>query len=90
MHFIHPNDIERYCMRFLLLNYPEATSFANLRTYNNVSYATFHEAAIALQLLENDKEWELCLKEASLTCTSIDYLRQLFVSILFLNHHIDM
>ena len=40
------------------------TSFKNFRTVDGIIYSTFKEACITLGLLQNDKEWDQCLKEA--------------------------
>jgi len=65
IYFVHPKDGERFCLRALLLNVKGATSFEHLRTVNNILCDTFRDAALALHLLEDDREWDLCLKEAS-------------------------
>ena len=54
-------QFEIYFLRLLLLHVPSATSFENLRTFDNITYATFLEAAVARNL---DDEWERCLEEA--------------------------
>ena len=57
------------------------TSFENLRTVNGITYPTFKEACIALGLLQNDEEWDQCLKEAEQVQTGIQ-LRKLFAILL--------
>ena len=84
LYFINPSDIERYCLRLLLLNIPVATSFEFLRTVNTVTYSTYQETAIERKLLEDDTEWDQCLSEASFTATA-NQLRTLFAMILIYN-----
>lgn len=49
----------------MLLHVRGATSFEILRTVDGILYPTFFEAAIAKQLVSEDKEWDRCLKEAT-------------------------
>ena len=65
----------------LLTHVTDATCYQDLRYYNNILYATFKEACIARGLIEDDKEWNLCLKEASQIQTGRE-LRQLYALIL--------
>ena len=58
-----------------------ATSFENLRTVDGIIYSSFKEACIALGLLQNDEEWDQCLKEAEQVQTGIQ-LRKLFAILL--------
>ncbi|OWZ12881.1 Helitron helicase [Phytophthora megakarya] len=62
---VSPQDPERFYLRLLLRYRRGPTSFEDLRTIDNVMYPTFHEAAMAAGYLENDREWEECLLEAS-------------------------
>ena len=64
MYTVGLHDYERFCLRLLLLHVPGATSFEHLRTVNGILYPTFKEAAIQLNLLSSDAEWEKCLDEA--------------------------
>ena len=65
IYFVHPAAGEQYYLRMLLNIVCGATSFENLRTVNGILYPSFKEACIALGLLQNDEEWDLCLKEAA-------------------------
>ena len=51
-------------LRLLLLQVRGATSYEYLRTYQNITYATFFETAVARNLITTDDEWERCLEEA--------------------------
>ena len=64
MYFSSPSQGERFYLRLLLTSVTGATSFAHLRTVNNIQYDTYKEACLALGLLENDNEWIQCLTEA--------------------------
>jgi hypothetical protein len=65
MYTVSPSDMERFCLRLLLLHTPGATSFEFLRTANGELHQTFHAAALSRELLEDDNEWISCLDEAS-------------------------
>jgi hypothetical protein len=64
-----------------LLAVKGAQSYNSLRTYNNITYATFKEACSAHGLLSNDQEWYNAFDEAASWATS-SQLRQLFVTML--------
>jgi hypothetical protein len=81
MYFVHPAAGEQYYLRILLNIVCGATSFENLRTINGIIYPSFKEACIALGLLQNDEEWDQCLKEAEQMQTGIQ-LRKLFAILL--------
>ena len=59
----------------------DATSFENLRTVDGIIYPSFKEACIALGLLQNNEEWDQCLKEAEQVQTGIQ-LHKLFAILL--------
>ncbi|POM64848.1 Helitron helicase-like protein [Phytophthora palmivora] len=79
-HIVHvsPQDPKRFYLRLLLCYRHGPTSFEDLRTIDGVTYATFHEAALAAGYLDNDSEW---LLEASNERMPYQ-LRQLFGIIL--------
>eukprot|EP00984_Skeletonema_dohrnii_P018289 scaffold8514_cov74-Skeletonema_dohrnii-CCMP3373.AAC.1 len=79
---VHPTEIERYSLRLLLNHVKGKESFEDLRTVDNKICPTFHAAAIALNLVKNDKIWIECMNEANDTQTNINLLRRLFVTIL--------
>lgn len=62
---VFPKDIEKFCLRLLLLHVRGATSFESLRTVKAVIYPTFKDAARQLNLLTDDPEWQSCLEEAA-------------------------
>ena len=66
MYFVDTKKRELYFLRELLLNVPGATSYENLRTYNNITYDTFFETAITRNLVKLVNEWKRCLNEACL------------------------
>ena len=53
----------------------------NLHTVDGILYPSFKEACIALGLLQDDEEWNQCLKEAGQIKTGIQ-LRKLFATLL--------
>ena len=81
MYFVYPAAGEQYYLRMLLNIVCKATSFENLRTVNEILYPSFKEACIALGLLQNDEEWNQCLREAGQIQTGIQ-LRKLFAILL--------
>ena len=68
-------------MRTLLTVVPGPTSFDDLKTVNGVHYPTFRDACRARGLLQEDREWSMCLEEAA-AMHSGTQLRSLFVTIL--------
>ncbi|XP_032789754.2 uncharacterized protein LOC116926943 [Daphnia magna] len=73
-------QVERHCLRLLLINVKGATSFEHLRTVDGLLYATFKSAAIALNLLEDDRAWSTTMEEAAVFQMPVQ-LRQLYVDI---------
>ena len=65
MYLINPKNRQRYFIRLLLLHVKGATSFENVRTVNCVIPPIFYEAAVAKHLVNEDEEWDRCLKEAT-------------------------
>lgn len=68
MSAVSPKDQERFYLRLLLQHVRGAQSFNDLKTVNGVVQETFKRAAIKLNLLEDDTEWERCLYDASSVC----------------------
>lgn len=58
-----------------------AQKFADIRTIDCVVYPTFQEVCNALGLLDNEKEWEEALEEATFWATP-SVLRGLFSTII--------
>ena len=81
LYTIHPNNAECYYLRLLLINVRGPTSFENLKTINNILYATYREAYQQLKLLENDQNWDDALADASLGSSS-HQIRTLFAIII--------
>ena len=81
IYFVLPSAGERYYLRLLLNHVTGATCFKDVRTYDDVEYATFREAAMARGLLRGDEEWDRALLEAG-AYQMPNALRGLFVSIL--------
>jgi PIF1-like helicase/Helitron helicase-like domain at N-terminus len=81
MYTVSVREGERFYMRMLLSHVPGPKSFADLRTYDGMTYETFKEACLARGLLEDDTEWNNCLTQAT-TFSMPSTLRQLFATIL--------
>ena len=71
MYFVHPNDIERFSLRILLLYRKGLSSFESFRTVNGTMYPSFQEACYVLGFLSDDSESKSCLEEASNFATPI-------------------
>ena len=84
MYFVPPSAGERYFLRLLLNHVSGATSFQDLRTYNGVVHPSFHEACHQRGLLNDDTDWNICLREAALSQSPAS-MRRLFVTILEFN-----
>ncbi|SGY19866.1 BQ5605_C017g08357 [Microbotryum silenes-dioicae] len=82
--FCGPEGGERYYLRLLLLKVPSPTTFAHLRTFNNVEFRTFQEACVERGLLHDDVEADRCLTEAAIFRTGHE-LRHLFAMLLTAN-----
>jgi hypothetical protein len=81
MYHAHPSSGERFYLRLLLTCIKGATSFDDLLTVDGVQYHTFKEACFVRGLLDDDREWNQCLREAKDMAVGRQ-LRHLFVSIL--------
>ncbi|GJZ48594.1 DNA helicase [Tanacetum coccineum] len=79
--YVHPASGDLFYERMLLCHQKGCTSFPGIRTVNDIVYSTCREACEALGLLENDREWEVTLEEATLTATPAE-LRALLAHIL--------
>ncbi|XP_062119226.1 uncharacterized protein LOC133832974 [Humulus lupulus] len=62
----YPTEGERYYLRLLLNHIRGASSFDDLKTFNNIRVTTFRELAMLHGLLESDNAIEQCLEEASI------------------------
>ena len=65
MYSVSPKDRERFYLRMLLLHVPGATSFDELKTIDGQTAVTFHEACKLRHLLDDDREWDNTMTEAS-------------------------
>ncbi|KAL7543672.1 hypothetical protein ACHAWF_007440 [Thalassiosira exigua] len=81
-HQIHPTRPELFSLRLLLDHVKGAMSFDDILKIDGNSHPSFHDVAIAGNLLKGDKIGIACMKEAGDTETNIHKLRQLFVLIL--------
>jgi len=81
MYFVHPVASERFFLRLLLTVVPGATFFKYLWTVNDIKHPTFQATCKALGLLQDDAEWDMCMRE---TCIDQDAkrLKNLFVTFL--------
>ncbi|XP_045798031.1 uncharacterized protein LOC123892273 [Trifolium pratense] len=81
LHFAPPGSGQRFYLRTILNYIKGPTSFADIRTVNNVTYSNYKDACFALGLMDDDREFIQAVKEASYWGTG-GYLRQLFVALL--------
>jgi hypothetical protein len=80
MYFVHLATSERFFLCLLLIVVLGATSFKHLQTIDNIEHPTFQAAYVAVGLLQDDVEWDTCMRE---TCINQDAerLRNIFVII---------
>jgi hypothetical protein len=64
MYFVHPTAGERFFLCLLLTVVLGMTSFEHLWTVDNTEHLTFQAACRALGLLQDDAEWDTCMREA--------------------------
>lgn len=83
IYYAHPASGERYYMRILLNIVKGCKSFKDIRTVNGEVHKTYKSACYSLRLLDDDNEWDECIKEASFWA-SAGQMRQLFCTILIL------
>ncbi|KAM0880860.1 hypothetical protein ACQ4PT_033300 [Festuca glaucescens] len=81
IYYAHPASGEKYYMRILLNTVKGCKSFEDIRKVNGVIHPTYKSACYALGLLDDDREWDDCIKEAS-HWASAQQMRQLFCTIL--------
>ncbi|CAA0815513.1 Unknown protein, partial [Striga hermonthica] len=78
---VHPNEGERYYLKLLLLHVRGPKSYKHIKSFNNIIAKSYHEAALARGLLQDDNTQELCLEEASLFKMPYE-MRRLFANLL--------
>jgi len=83
MYFVHPAAGECFFLRLLLIVVPGVTSFEHLRTVDDIEHPMFKVVCKALGLLQDDAEWDTCMREV---CIDQDAkrLKNLFVTLLLL------
>jgi hypothetical protein len=81
MYFVHLAAGERFFLHLLFIVIPNTTSFEHLRTVDDTNHSTFQAACRALGLLQDNTEWDTCMREACIDQDS-KRLRNLFVIIL--------
>ena len=65
LYMVQPFEGERYYLQTLLTHVKGATSFDDLKSINGHSCRSFKEVCIYLDLLQDDAEWDACLREAN-------------------------
>ncbi|ETV87170.1 hypothetical protein H257_02145 [Aphanomyces astaci] len=78
---VSPRQKERFYIRTLLCHKYGPTTFEDLRTVHGTLYPTYEEAALSMGLLENDEEYVVCIRQATLDCMD-GQLHELFANIL--------
>jgi hypothetical protein len=84
VYWVSPNAGEKYFLRVLLHHVEGPKSFADLRTVDGVLCPTYREACVQRGLLQDDREWRECLREAASSQTGLQ-MRCLFCIILEYN-----
>ena len=85
---LNPHTMEQYSLRMIIHNRPGATSFKDLRTVDGEVMPNFQSAAIAMGLLDDDKELDKAMDEA-FSMKFGNQIRVLFLSILLYNKPSD-
>ncbi|KAF0720219.1 hypothetical protein AaE_010351, partial [Aphanomyces astaci] len=78
---VSPRQKERFYIRTLLFHKYGPTYFEDLRTVHGTLYPTYEEAVLSMGLLENDEEYVVCIRQATLDCMD-GQLHELFANIL--------
>jgi hypothetical protein len=81
VYYVNPNAGELYYLRMLLMIVKGATSFVDIRTFEEIVYASYKEACAAWGLLGDDLEWYQAFDEAVVWGFG-PRLRRLFVTML--------
>ncbi|XP_074373685.1 uncharacterized protein LOC141714035 [Apium graveolens] len=79
--YTHHSTGELWYLRMLLTKVPGPMSYKELLTVNNIVHSSFQEACSALDLLDDDKEWNEVIEDCS-KCGFPPQIRQLFVHII--------
>ena len=85
---LNPHTMELYALRLILHNTAGATSYEDLKTVDGEVRVSYQAAAIALNLLEDDKELDKAMDEAY-SFKFGEPLRALFVAILLFSRPSD-
>ena len=64
LNIVSPKDSERFFIKLILNRVKGATSFKDLRTYENQTYNTYRETAIAMGLIEHETQLYNIFEEA--------------------------
>ena len=81
MVYVAPTAGERFHLRMLLMVVRGPRSFDDLKNVDGEVCETFHEACLRRGLLEDDGEWEICLRDAAEIQTGSQF-RHLFATLL--------
>uniref|UniRef100_A0A453HZ10 Helitron helicase-like domain-containing protein n=1 Tax=Aegilops tauschii subsp. strangulata TaxID=200361 RepID=A0A453HZ10_AEGTS len=81
IYYAQPTSGEKYYLRMLLNTVEGCRSYEDIRTVDGVVHPTYKSACYALGLLNDDKEWNDCIKEASHLAFA-PQMHQLFCTIL--------
>jgi hypothetical protein len=81
MTYVQPTAGEKFYLRTLLMVVKDPKSFEDLKTVDDVVCESFQESCLRHGLLEDDNEWETCLRDAADIQTGTQ-LRHLFTTLL--------
>ena len=81
LNVVSPKDSERFFLKLILNRVKGATSFKDLRTYENITYSTYRETAIVMGLIEHETQIYNIFEEACQIMLPIQ-LRKFFASFL--------
>uniref|UniRef100_A0ABD2XAK4 ATP-dependent DNA helicase n=1 Tax=Trichogramma kaykai TaxID=54128 RepID=A0ABD2XAK4_9HYME len=87
LNVVSPKDNERFFLKLILNRVKGVTSFKDIRTYENITYNTYKETAIAMGLIETDKQIFKIFEEA---CTiMLPYQLRKYFAWFILSENID-
>ena len=81
IHFVHPTAGETFYLQLLLTVVKGATGWNNLKLVDGIQHPTFQATCVAMELLQDNGEWNQCLAEAGEIQTGLQFCR-LFAMIL--------
>ncbi len=71
MYFVHPTTGECFFLHLLFIVVPDMTFFEHLWSVDDTKHPTFQATCKTLGLLQDDAEWDTCMREACINQDTI-------------------